>query len=177
MQSITLPKKSKFIETGESSGKFIIEDCYPGYGTTLGNSLRRVLLSSLDGSAATAIKIKGVAHEFSTIEGVKEDVTEIILNLKELCAKLHSEGSKKVIIDAKGECEIKAGDIIGFAATVVTTNFAPKSVVWSVTGKGTITQEGVLTVGADAAKADTITVTVTSTFDGTKKAQATVTIS
>ena len=71
----------------------------------------------------------------------------------------------------------KAGDIIGFAATVVTSNFAPKSVVWSVAGKGTITQEGVLTVGADAVKSDTITVTVTSTFDSTKKAQATVTIS
>ena len=71
----------------------------------------------------------------------------------------------------------KAGDIIGFAATVATSNFAPKSVVWSVAGKGTITQEGVLTVGADAVKSDTITVTVTSTFDSTKKAQATVTIS
>ena len=75
------------------------------------------------------------------------------------------------------EATAKAGDIIGFAATVATSNFAPKSVVWSVAGKGTITQEGVLTVGADAVKADTITVTVTSTFDSTKKAQATVTIS
>jgi len=72
MQSISLPKKTKFIETEKNGGKFVIEECYPGYGMTLGNALRRVLLSSLDGAAVTAIKIKGVSHEFSVKEGILE---------------------------------------------------------------------------------------------------------
>lgn len=113
MQSITLPKKSKFIETGESSGKFIIEDCYPGYGTTLGNSLRRVLLSSLDGSAATAIKIKGVAHEFSTIEGVLEDVVQIILNVKKLRFKSFSDEPVRMSLKFNGKGEITGKQIKG----------------------------------------------------------------
>ena len=94
-----------------SYGKFIIEPLERGYGTTLGNSLRRVLLSSLPGSACTSIKIAGVQHEFSTIPGVKEDVTEIVLNIKRLLAKLHCEEPKTVYIDAAGPCEITAGDI------------------------------------------------------------------
>ncbi len=93
-------------------GKFVVEPLERGFGTTLGNSMRRVLLSSLPGVAATSIRIDGVLHEFSTIEGVKEDVTEIILNLKQLICKLHSEEPKKVIIDALGPCEVKAGDIL-----------------------------------------------------------------
>ena len=92
-------------------GKFVITPLERGYGTTLGNSLRRILLSSLPGSAATAVKIDGVQHEFSTIPGVKEDVTEIILNIKKLSLKLHSDLPKTVYIEAKGACEIKAGDI------------------------------------------------------------------
>jgi DNA-directed RNA polymerase subunit alpha len=96
----------------ENYGRFIVEPLERGFGTTLGNSLRRVLLSSLPGVAASSVKIDGVLHEFTTINGVREDVTEIVLNLKELIVKLHSEGSKKVIIDASGECEVKAGDIV-----------------------------------------------------------------
>lgn len=95
----------------ESYGKFIVEPLERGYGTTLGNSLRRVLLSSLPGTAVTAIKIAGVQHEFSTIPGVKEDVTEIVLNIKSIIARLHREGSKTVYIEADGECEVTAGDI------------------------------------------------------------------
>ncbi len=111
MQSITLPKKSKFIETGESSGKFIIEDCYPGYGTTLGNSLRRVLLSSLNGSAATAIKISGVSHEFSTIEGILEDVVQIILNVKKLRFKSFSDEPVRLSLKYSGKGIITGKDI------------------------------------------------------------------
>ena len=111
MQSITLPKKSKFVETGENSGKFVIEKCYPGYGTTLGNSLRRVLLSSLDGAAVTAIKIKGVSHEFSVIEGVLEDVVQIILNVKKLRFEFFEENPVRVTLTHKGKGEITAKDI------------------------------------------------------------------
>jgi len=93
------------------NGKFIIEPLERGYGTTLGNSLRRVLLSSLPGVAVTCIKIDGVLHEISTIPGVKEDVTEIVLNIKGITAKLHCNGPKTVILDLTGECEATAGDI------------------------------------------------------------------
>ena len=95
----------------ESYGKYIVEPLERGYGTTLGNSLRRVLLSSLPGTAVTSIKIAGVQHEFSTIPGVKEDVTEIVLNIKSIIARLHSDGPKTVYIEAVGECEVTAGDI------------------------------------------------------------------
>lgn len=94
-----------------SYGKFIVEPLERGYGTTLGNSLRRILLSSLPGAAVSAIKIDDVQHEFSTIPGVKEDVTEIVLNIKGLIVKLHSPGPKMVYIEAEGACEVKAGDI------------------------------------------------------------------
>lgn len=92
-------------------GKFIVSPLERGYGTTLGNSLRRILLSSLPGAAATSIKIEGVQHEFSTVPGVTEDVTEIILNIKKLAIKLHSDVPKTVYIEAKGAQEITAGDI------------------------------------------------------------------
>ena len=94
-----------------SYGKFVVEPLERGYGTTLGNSLRRVLLSSLPGTAPTSIRIAGVQHEFSTIPGVKEDVTEIVLNVKEIIARLHCDGPKTVYIEAAGECEVTAGDI------------------------------------------------------------------
>ena len=94
-----------------SYGKYVVEPLERGYGTTLGNSLRRILLSSLPGTAATSIKIAGVQHEFSTVPGVKEDVTEIVLNVKKIIAKLHCQGTKTVYIDAAGECEVTAGDI------------------------------------------------------------------
>lgn len=92
-------------------GKFVIEPLERGYGTTLGNSLRRVLLSSLPGVAVTSVKIDGILHEFSTIEGVKEDVTEIILNIKSLIAKINGDGPKVVYIEAEGPGEVTAGSI------------------------------------------------------------------
>ena len=94
-----------------SYGKFVVEPLERGSGTTLGNSLRRVLLSSLPGYAPTSIRIAGVQHEFSTIPGVKEDVTEIVLNVKDIIARLHCDGPKTVYIEAAGECEVTAGDI------------------------------------------------------------------
>lgn len=93
-------------------GKFIVEPLERGYGTTLGNSLRRILLSSLPGAAVTSVKIDGILHEFSTIPGVKEDVTEIILNLKKLAVRLNNENTKRVIINAVGPKEVTAADII-----------------------------------------------------------------
>ena len=95
----------------DSYGKYVVEPLERGYGTTLGNALRRIMLSSLPGTAATSIKIAGVQHEFTTIPGVKEDVTEIVLNIKQLITKLHSEGGKTVFIEAVGPCEVTAGDI------------------------------------------------------------------
>ena len=92
-------------------GKFVIEPLENGYGITLGNSLRRVLLSSLPGVAVTSVKIDGVLHEFSTIDGVKEDVTEIILNVKGLTANLTSDGPKTVYIEAEGPCEVTGASI------------------------------------------------------------------
>jgi DNA-directed RNA polymerase subunit alpha len=95
----------------DSYGKYVIEPLERGYGTTLGNSLRRVLLSSLPGTAVTSIRISGIQHEFSTIPGVKEDVTEIVLNIKRIIARLHSDEPKTVYIEASGEGEVTAGDI------------------------------------------------------------------
>ena len=103
------------VETTNDYGRFVVEPLERGFGTTLGNSLRRVLLSSLPGVAVTSVKIEGVLHEFSIIEGVKEDVTEIVLNIKELCARLHGEDPKKILIDKSGEGVITAGDIIADA--------------------------------------------------------------
>lgn len=105
--------KIECVETSEDGiyGKFVIEPLERGYGITLGNSLRRILLSSLPGAAANCIKIDGVLHEFSTVKGVKEDVAELILNIKELAIKMHGEGSTTVYIDAQGPGEVKAGDI------------------------------------------------------------------
>ena len=95
----------------DTYGKYVVEPLERGYGTTIGNSLRRILLSSLPGTAVTSIKIAGVQHEFSTIPGVKEDVTEIVLNVKGVIAKLYSEGVKTVYIEAAGEGTVTAGDI------------------------------------------------------------------
>ena len=99
------------LKSDGSYGKFVAEPLDRGFGTTLGNSLRRVLLSSLPGVAVISVKIDGIQHEFSTIPGVKEDVTEIILNIKGLTAKLYCDEPKTVRIDAQGECEVTAGSI------------------------------------------------------------------
>lgn len=95
----------------DSYGKYVVEPLERGYGTTLGNSLRRILLSSLPGTAVTTVKIAGIQHEFSTIPGVKEDVTEIILNIKQIIARLHSQRTKTIYIEASGEMKVTAGDI------------------------------------------------------------------
>ena len=102
------------IYTGDDPnyGKFVVEPLERGYGTTLGNSLRRILLSSLPGVAVTSVKIDGILHEFSTIPGVKEDVTEIILNLKKLAIRLSGENEKRVIISEVGPKEVTAADIL-----------------------------------------------------------------
>ena len=111
MQSITLPQKPKYSKTGENSGKFEILGCYPGYGTTLGNALRRVLLSSLGGAAITSVKIKGASHEFSTIPGVLEDVVQIILNLKKIRFTMDTEEPIKITLSSKGEGKVTAKSI------------------------------------------------------------------
>jgi len=106
--------KIEIVEISENNryGKFVCEPLDRGYGTTLGNSLRRILLSSLMGSAITSVKIEGVLHEFSTIPGVREDVTDIILNLKSVCLKMHTDEPKVLRLEALTEGEVTAGDII-----------------------------------------------------------------
>ena len=112
MVEIEKPRIECVENPGDTSyGKYVVEPLERGYGTTLGNSLRRILLSSLPGTAVTSIKIAGVMHEFTTIPGVKEDVTEIVLNVKGIIAKLYSEGVKTVHIEAVGPCKVTAGDI------------------------------------------------------------------
>jgi DNA-directed RNA polymerase subunit alpha len=112
MIEIEKPRIECFETPGDDSyGKYVVEPLERGYGITLGNSLRRILLSSLPGTAVTSIKIAGVSHEFSTIPGVKEDVTEIVLNVKSIIAKLHCDEEKTVYIEASGEGEVTAGDI------------------------------------------------------------------
>src|SRR3989338_3730773 len=107
---ISFPKPIKIKEETGNKGVFEIEELYPGYGMTLGNSLRRVLISSLEGAAVTQVKIKGVSHEFSTIPGVLEDVIMIILNLKNLKFKIHEGTIQKVELKVKGEKEVKGSD-------------------------------------------------------------------
>jgi len=109
--------KPKRLEVEEETltpfyGRFTAEPFERGFGITLGNSLRRIMISSLQGAAITAVRIEGILHEFSTIPGVREDVTEIVLNLKEVRLKLHSDGPETVYIKAKGEGAITARDII-----------------------------------------------------------------
>ena len=112
MVEIDKPRISCFESAEDPSyGKYVVEPLERGYGMTLGNSLRRILLSSLPGYAATSVKIQGVQHEFSTIPGVTEDVTEIVLAVKRITPKLHCPGVKTVHIDAVGPCEVTAGDI------------------------------------------------------------------
>lgn len=102
-----------FKEEDANYGKFVVEPLERGYGTTLGNSLRRILISSLPGAAVTSVKIDGILHEFSTIPGVKEDVTEIILNLKKLAVKISGDSTKRAIINAVGPKVVTAADIMG----------------------------------------------------------------
>lgn len=111
MLKVSLPKKPKYSKLGENLGKVEIEACYPGFGTTIGNTLRRILLSSLTGAAATSIKITGISHEFSTIPGVKEDLIQIILNLKKVRFKVHKDEPVKLTLKEKGAKKITAAQI------------------------------------------------------------------
>jgi DNA-directed RNA polymerase subunit alpha len=112
MLKVSLPKKPKYTKLGENIGKVEIEACYPGYGTTLGNTLRRILLSSLTGTAVTSVKFSGgVSHEFSTIPGVKEDVIQIILNLKKVRFNSHKDEPVKLTLKEKGTKVITAAQI------------------------------------------------------------------
>ena len=137
--------------TDSSYGKYIIEPLERGYGTTLGNSLRRVLLSSLPGIACTSIKIAGVQHEFSTIPGVKEDVTEIVLNVKSIIARLHSTGPKTVYIEASGEGLVTAGDIKPDAEVEILN---PEQPIATLGPDGALSMELVLDHGRGYVSAD-----------------------
>lgn len=110
MENIPLPNKVAFEELGKNTYQVVMEPLYPGYGATIGNSLRRILLSSLPGAAITAVRIKGVDHEFSTVANVKEDVIEIILNLKQVRMKVHSDQPVTLQMHVKGEKTVTAGD-------------------------------------------------------------------
>lgn len=111
MESLLLPTKNEVKVLEKNKAEIVIEPCAPGYGTTLGNSLRRVLLSSLPGAAATSVKIKNVTHEFSTVKHVQEDIVELILNMKTVRFKLHNTPQSKVILKVKGEKKVTAKDI------------------------------------------------------------------
>ena len=132
MQIITSPQKPKYTALGKNHGKFEILGCYPGYGTTLGNALRRVLLSSLDGAAVVSVKIKGVSHEFSTIAGVKEDVVQIILNLKQVRFKLYGDEAVKVTLKSKGEGIVVASAIKAPSSVEIVN---PDQVIATITDK------------------------------------------
>ena len=132
-------------------GKYVVEPLERGYGTTLGNSLRRVLLSSLPGTAFTSVKIAGVQHEFSTIPGVVEDVTEIVLNIKGILARLHSTGPKTVYLEASGEGTVTAGDIKADAEVEILN---PDHVIAHLGPDGALNMELVLDHGRGYVSAD-----------------------
>lgn len=110
MENIPLPNKINYEDLGNNKYRVVMEPLYPGYGVTIGNSMRRVLLSSLPGAAVVAVKIKGVDHEFTTVPNVKEDAVELILNLKQLRMKIHTDQPVKLELKAKGEKVVKASD-------------------------------------------------------------------
>ncbi len=130
----------EIVEISEDNtyGKFTVEPLERGYGTTLGNSLRRIMLSSLPGAAVTSVKVDGVLHEFSTIPGIKEDIAEIILNLKGLSIRMHGEESKTIRIEARGEGIITAGDIIADADVEILN---PEMHIATLDEDGAITME------------------------------------
>jgi DNA-directed RNA polymerase subunit alpha len=137
MQTITVPQQPKYTALGAHHGKFEILGCFPGYGTTLGNALRRVLLSSLEGAAAKSVKITGVSHEFSAIDGVMEDVVQIILNMKQVRFRLHGgedDETVKVVLKHKGEGAMTAG-MIKVPSNVEVVN--PDQVIATLTDKKT----------------------------------------
>lgn len=111
MSTISIPQASQYTEGKDNTGTIEIPACFPGYGTTLGNAIRRVLLSSIEGAAITSVKIKGVPHEFSAIDGVMEDVVQIILNLKQVRFRMHGEEKMTATLKVKGEKVVTSADI------------------------------------------------------------------
>jgi len=131
---VLLPSKPKIIEEGETRGVFEIDGLYPGFGHTLGNSLRRIILSSLPGAAITSIKVKGASHEFTTIPGLKEDILTLVLNLKKVRVELITDEPQTLILKAKGVKEVTAGDI---AKTGQASIVNPELHLASITDKNT----------------------------------------
>lgn len=144
MIEIVKPTITKEIDENGHYGKFVVEPLERGYGTTLGNCMRRILLSSLPGAAITSVKIDGILHEFSTIPGVKEDVTEIILNLKRLAVRINGDENKRAIINAVGPKEVTAADII---VDVDTEIFNPDLHIATLADNATLVMEMNLTSG------------------------------
>lgn len=144
MIEIVKPTITKEIDENGHYGKFVVEPLERGYGTTLGNCMRRILLSSLPGAAITSVKIDGILHEFSTIPGVKEDVTEIILNLKRLAVRINGDENKRAIINAVGPKEVTAADIIVDADTKI---FNPDLHIATLADNATLVMEMNLTSG------------------------------
>ncbi len=134
MSSISLPKSPIYKEKDEKTGQIIIEECFPRYGATIGNSLRRVLLSSLEGNAIVSVKIKGVTHEFSAIDGIVEDVVQIILNLKGVRFKLEGVDEATAFLKVKGKKEVTAKD---FETTSELTVVTPDEHIATITDSGT----------------------------------------
>lgn len=131
---VLLPSKPKIIEEGETRGVFEIDGLYPGFGHTLGNSLRRIILSSLPGAAITSIKVKGASHEFTTIPGLKEDILTLVLNLKKVRVELITDEPHTLILKAKGVKDVTAGDI---AKTGQASIVNPELHLASITDKNT----------------------------------------
>ena len=132
---IALPSKPRIVSESERSGTYEIDGLYPGYGYTLGNSLRRIILSSLPGAAVTHVKIQGVAHEFSTIEGVKEDVVTLLLNIRRIRLKLSTDEPQTITLNVKGPKEVTAADL-GLPGQVEVLN--PDNHLADITGKTTL---------------------------------------
>ena len=133
-QQIALPSKPKIVSEVDNVGVYEIEGLYPGYGHTLGNSLRRIILSSLPGAAVTQLKIKGVSHEFSTMEGVKEDVIAIILNVKKIRFALNTDENQTITVKVSGEKDVKAKDLV-LPSQVTIAN--PDLHLFTITNKNT----------------------------------------
>lgn len=135
---IALPSKPRVVTEEDRSGTYEIDGLYPGYGYTLGNSLRRIILSSLPGAAVTSVKIPGVAHEFSTIEGVKEDVVTLLLNVRKMRLKLSSDEPQTLTLSVKGPKTVTAGDF-DLPGQIEILN--PEQHIAEVTGKSTLEME------------------------------------
>lgn len=136
--NISLPSKPRVIAESDRSGTYEIDGLYPGYGYTLGNSLRRIILSSLPGAAITHVKIPGVAHEFSTIEGVKEDVVTLLLNIRKIRFKILTDEPQTIMLDVKGPMTVTAGDL-KLPGQVEVLN--PEQKICEITGKITLELE------------------------------------